>query len=110
MKDKGLCVMCFTAHSKEDSDRTWARRKLTQQIVEENQTSSTPRAGEWNPEKFSLSYYSPVCLYHISPYLALFPPACEMMQTCALLIVKPPLRLVLLSNGIPNFRTEDSLF
>lgn len=38
--------MCFTAHSKEDSDLTWARRKLTQQIVEENQTSSTPRAGE----------------------------------------------------------------
>ncbi|KTG03171.1 hypothetical protein cypCar_00000442 [Cyprinus carpio] len=37
-----LCV--FTAHSKEDSDLTWARRKLTQQIVEENQTSSTPRA------------------------------------------------------------------
>ncbi|XP_016087573.1 sodium/potassium/calcium exchanger 3-like [Sinocyclocheilus grahami] len=45
-----IAVACFaqilhvTAHSKEDSDLTWARRKLTQQIVEENQTSSTPRA------------------------------------------------------------------
>ncbi|XP_073676946.1 sodium/potassium/calcium exchanger 3 isoform X2 [Garra rufa] len=45
-----IAVTCFaqilhvTAHSKEDSDLTWARRKLTQQIVEENQTSSTPRA------------------------------------------------------------------
>ncbi|XP_042594316.1 LOW QUALITY PROTEIN: sodium/potassium/calcium exchanger 3-like [Cyprinus carpio] len=45
-----VAVTCFaqilhvTAHSKEDSDLTWARRKLTQQIIEENQTSSTPRA------------------------------------------------------------------
>ncbi|XP_026136253.1 sodium/potassium/calcium exchanger 3-like isoform X2 [Carassius auratus] len=45
-----IAVTCFTqilhvtAHSKEDSDLTWARRKLTQQIVEENQTSSIPRA------------------------------------------------------------------
>uniref|UniRef100_A0A9J7ZI26 Solute carrier family 24 member 6a n=1 Tax=Cyprinus carpio carpio TaxID=630221 RepID=A0A9J7ZI26_CYPCA len=45
-----IAVTCFaqilhvTAHSKEDSDLTWARRKLTQQIIEENQTSSTPRA------------------------------------------------------------------
>jgi len=42
-----VCVMhFFTAHSKEDSDLTWAGRKLTQQIINENQTSSTPRAGE----------------------------------------------------------------
>ncbi|KAK9963147.1 hypothetical protein ABG768_006358 [Culter alburnus] len=45
-----IAITCFaqilhvTAHSKEDSDLTWARRKLTQQIIEENQTSSTPRA------------------------------------------------------------------
>ncbi|XP_065128048.2 sodium/potassium/calcium exchanger 3 isoform X1 [Paramisgurnus dabryanus] len=37
-------ILHVTAHSKEDSDIIWARRKLSQQNIEENQTSSTPRA------------------------------------------------------------------
>ncbi|XP_057206106.1 sodium/potassium/calcium exchanger 3 isoform X1 [Triplophysa rosa] len=45
-----IAVTCFaqilhvTAHSKEDSDLIWSQRKLTQHGIEENQTSSTPRA------------------------------------------------------------------
>ncbi|KAL7885931.1 hypothetical protein AOLI_G00062260 [Acnodon oligacanthus] len=51
---RGLCVCgglvalsCFlhvTDHLKNESDLIWSKRRLTQQSVEENQTSSTPQA------------------------------------------------------------------
>ncbi|KAI4892885.1 hypothetical protein NFI96_012635 [Prochilodus magdalenae] len=37
-------ALCFTGHLKKDSDFIWSKRRLTQLSVEENQTSSTPRA------------------------------------------------------------------
>ncbi|XP_066505810.1 sodium/potassium/calcium exchanger 3 [Hoplias malabaricus] len=51
---RGLCVcggfialsafLHVTDHLKHDQDLVWSKRRLTQQSVEENQTSSTPRA------------------------------------------------------------------